>query len=39
MEIGVNLERDRQRFHVTERGRILVVPEMLGQTRPQAELK
>jgi len=31
MEIGVNLERDRQRFHVTERGRILVVPEMLGQ--------
>ena len=31
MEIGVNLEHDRQRFHVTERGRILVVPEMLGQ--------
>ena len=31
MEIGVDLELDRKRFHVTERGRILVVPEMLGQ--------
>ena len=31
MEIGVNLELDRTRFHVTEQGRVLVVPEMLGQ--------
>lgn len=31
MRIGVNLEEDRKRFHVTEKGRILVVPEMLGQ--------
>ncbi len=32
MRIGVNADEDRQRgFHVTERGRVLVVPEMLGQ--------
>jgi len=31
MEIGVDLELDRRRFHVTEKGRVLVVPEMLGQ--------
>jgi len=31
MVIGVNLEEDRKRFHVTEKGRVLVVPEMLGQ--------
>jgi glucose-1-phosphate adenylyltransferase len=32
MQIGVNADEDRQRgFHVTERGRVLVVPEMLGQ--------
>jgi glucose-1-phosphate adenylyltransferase len=31
MKIGVDLEGDRRRFHVTERGRVLVVPEMLGQ--------
>ena len=31
MVIGENLEEDRKRFHVTEKGRILVVPEMLGQ--------
>ena len=31
MEIGLDLEADRQRFHVTDKGRILVVPEMLGQ--------
>ena len=31
MQIGVNLDHDRQRFHVTEKGRVLVVPEMLGQ--------
>jgi len=31
MRIGVDLERYRKRFHVTEKGRVLVVPEMLGQ--------
>ena len=31
MVIGVDLEEDRKRFHVTEMGRVLVVPEMLGQ--------
>ncbi len=31
MRIGVDLEADRQRFHVTDKGRVLVVPEMLGQ--------
>jgi glucose-1-phosphate adenylyltransferase len=31
MQVGVNLEEDRKRFHVTEKGRVLVVPEMLGQ--------
>jgi glucose-1-phosphate adenylyltransferase len=31
MQIGVNLEDDRKRFHVTEKGRVLVVPGMLGQ--------
>ena len=29
MRIGVDLDLDRQRFHVTEKGRVLVVPEML----------
>jgi len=32
MRIGVNEEDDRRRFHITEKGRVLVVPEMLGQT-------
>ncbi len=32
MRIGVDPAEDRRRFHVTERGRVLVVPEMLGQT-------
>ena len=32
MEIGVDLEADRQRFHVTEKGRVLVVPGMLEQS-------
>ena len=31
MQIGVNLEEDRKRFHVSERGITLVTPEMLGQ--------
>ena len=31
MQIGVDPAEDRRRFHVTERGRILVSPEMLGQ--------
>jgi glucose-1-phosphate adenylyltransferase len=31
-QIGVDTEQDKQRFHVTEKGVVLVVPEMLGQT-------
>ncbi len=31
MRIGFDLEEDRQRFHVTNKGRVLVAPEMLGQ--------
>ena len=33
MRIGIDLDEDRKRFHVTEKGRVLVVPEMLGQSR------
>jgi glucose-1-phosphate adenylyltransferase len=29
--VGVDPEQDRKRFHVTERGVTLIVPEMLGQ--------
>ena len=29
--IGFDLEQDRQRFHVTDKGVVLVTPEMLGQ--------
>jgi glucose-1-phosphate adenylyltransferase len=31
MRIGVDLEEDAKRFHVTPKGRVLVVPQMLGQ--------
>jgi glucose-1-phosphate adenylyltransferase len=31
MRIGVDPDEDRRRFHVTDKGRVLVVPEMLGQ--------
>jgi glucose-1-phosphate adenylyltransferase len=31
MQIGVDPAEDHRRFHVTPKGRILVVPEMLGQ--------
>lgn len=31
MEIGVDLAKDRDRFHVSPEGVVLVIPEMLGQ--------
>jgi glucose-1-phosphate adenylyltransferase len=31
MVIGYDLEDDKKRFHVTEKGITLVTPEMLGQ--------
>ncbi|HQW20221.1 MAG TPA: glucose-1-phosphate adenylyltransferase [Rhodocyclaceae bacterium] len=31
MAIGYDIDEDRRRFHVTEKGIILVTPEMLGQ--------
>ncbi len=31
MEIGVNVKEDRKRFYVSEKGIVLVTPEMLGQ--------
>jgi glucose-1-phosphate adenylyltransferase len=31
MRIGFDPEEDARRFHMTEKGRVLVVPEMLGQ--------
>jgi glucose-1-phosphate adenylyltransferase len=32
LEVGVNPEADRKRFHVSENGVTLITPEMLGQT-------
>ena len=32
MEIGVNVEEDRKRFYVSEKGVTLVTPDMLGQS-------
>ncbi|HEX4885486.1 MAG TPA: glucose-1-phosphate adenylyltransferase [Casimicrobiaceae bacterium] len=31
MQIGVDVDADRRRFHVTDRGVVLVTPDMLGQ--------
>ena len=31
LSIGIDLEQDRKRFHVTDHGVTLVTPEMLGQ--------
>jgi glucose-1-phosphate adenylyltransferase len=31
MQIGVNEAEDRERFHISEKGVVLVTPEMLGQ--------
>ncbi|MDR2874529.1 MAG: glucose-1-phosphate adenylyltransferase, partial [Methylobacillus sp.] len=36
MKIGVNHDEDRKRFHVSEKGIVLVTPEMLGQNLHQA---
>lgn len=35
MQIGVNLEEDRQRFYVSEKGVVLVTADMLGQRPPR----
>jgi glucose-1-phosphate adenylyltransferase len=31
LQVGVDPEEDRKRFHVTEKGIVLITPEMLGQ--------
>jgi glucose-1-phosphate adenylyltransferase len=33
LEVGVDLDLDRRRFHVTARGVTLITPDMLGQNR------
>jgi glucose-1-phosphate adenylyltransferase len=33
MQVGVNPEEDRKRFHVSEKGVTLITPDMLGQSR------
>jgi glucose-1-phosphate adenylyltransferase len=35
LQVGVNPEHDRERFHVSEKGITLITPEMLGQHRHQ----
>ena len=35
MEIGYNLEEDRKRFYVSEKGIVLVTQDMLGQRAPR----
>ncbi|OIQ79885.1 glucose-1-phosphate adenylyltransferase [mine drainage metagenome] len=32
MEVGINPEEDRKRFHVSEKGITLITPDMLGQS-------
>jgi glucose-1-phosphate adenylyltransferase len=34
MAIGFDLTADKKRFHVSEKGTVLVTREMLGQYRP-----
>ena len=34
MEIGFDIEADKKRFHVSDKGTVLVTREMLGQYRP-----
>jgi glucose-1-phosphate adenylyltransferase len=36
MQIGVNHEEDRKRFHVSDKGVVLVTPDMLGHSLHQA---
>ena len=36
MQIGVNHDEDRKRFHVSEKGVVLVTPDMLGHSLHQA---
>ena len=36
MQIGVNHDEDRKRFHVSDKGVVLVTPDMLGHSLHQA---
>jgi glucose-1-phosphate adenylyltransferase len=36
MQIGVDHDEDRKRFHVSEKGVVLVTPDMLGHSLHQA---